>query len=436
MRRVNDERGTDARLATRIRSGDTGALGELYDRYASTALATALRVVGGRDEAEDVVHDAFVAVWRKVDRFDADRGSLRGWLMTVVRNRAIDRVRARRPTVDVDAADELSLLRTGPNPTWEDALGRAAAGDLRLALAELPVEQRRAVELAYFEGYTYREVAELTGVPAGTANGRLRLRRHDTRGGPPMTERPPLDCSAVDELAASYALGAVDPGEDRAISAHLATCDQPHGEARSHINMAAVLTSSLERVAPSPGLRERLMATIEDTPQHHRPAVAPVRRPVGPLEASRRPAWSRLSPLPSALAAVMLAAAIGLGAWGITLNGQLAERDAALRAVASADAIYAASGAAGSGWVIESGDEAMFMAEDLADLPPDRLYEFWLIDADGNAVAAGTLTDSDGVVLVTLERDLEDATTFAVTVETERVDQSVNEPVMVAAIGA
>ena len=95
--------------------------------------------------------------------------------MTVVRNRAIDRVRARRVTVDVDDADERSLLRTGPNPTWEDALGRLTADDLRVALADLPVEQRRALELAYFEGYTYREVAELTGVPPGTATGRLRL---------------------------------------------------------------------------------------------------------------------------------------------------------------------------------------------------------------------------------------------------------------------
>jgi anti-sigma factor RsiW len=251
-----------------------------------------------------------------------------------------------------------------------------------------------------------------------------------------MTEHPRLDCSAVDELAASYALGAVDPGEDERISAHLAACDQPHAEARSLIDMAAVLTSSLERVAPSPGLRERLMTSIAETPQEHRPAAASVRQPVGSLEASRRPAWWRPSPLPSALAAVGLAAAIGLGAWGITLNRQLAGRDAALRVVASADAIHAASGTAGSGWVIESGEEAMFMAEDLADLPPDRLYEFWLIDAHGNAVAAGTLSDTDGVVLVTLERDLEDATTFAVTVETERVDQSVNEPVMLAAIGA
>lgn len=172
---MSDERGVDARLAERIRAGQAEALGELYDRYASTALATALRVVGSREEAEDVVHEAFVAVWRKIDRFDAGRGALRAWLMTVVRNRAIDRVRGRRPGMDIEDADERSLLRTGPNPTWEAALARASAAEIQDALASLPDEQRRAVELAYFEGYTYREVAELTGVPAGTANGRLRL---------------------------------------------------------------------------------------------------------------------------------------------------------------------------------------------------------------------------------------------------------------------
>ena len=172
---IEPDRGADARLADRIRAGQAEALGELYDAHASTALATALRVVGDREEAEDVVHDAFVAVWRKIDRFDATRGSLRAWLMTVVRNRAIDRVRARRPRMDLDDADERSLLRTGPNPTWEAALRRTSAIEVRAAMAALPDEQRRALELAYFEGYTYREVAEVTGVPPGTANGRLRL---------------------------------------------------------------------------------------------------------------------------------------------------------------------------------------------------------------------------------------------------------------------
>ena len=183
---MTDTRSADAQLADRIRAGQSEALGELYDAHASMALAVALRVVGDREEAEDLVHDAFVAVWRKIDRFDADRGSLRAWLMTVVRNRAIDRVRARRPRMDLDVADERSLLRTGPNPTWDTALQNASAADVRAALTALPDEQRRAIELAFFEGYTYREVAEVTGVPPGTANGRMRLalaKLRDSLGG-------------------------------------------------------------------------------------------------------------------------------------------------------------------------------------------------------------------------------------------------------------
>ncbi|MGH2417224.1 MAG: anti-sigma factor domain-containing protein [Candidatus Limnocylindria bacterium] len=251
-----------------------------------------------------------------------------------------------------------------------------------------------------------------------------------------MTDGMRLDCSAVDDLAGSYALGAVDPAEHAAISTHLATCPEPHDEARSLIGVALVLTDALEGVAPSPALRDRVMATVAGTAQDHRHAPAPAREPVAAEVAGTRQPWWRLSPLASGLAAAAVVAAVGIGAWGVALNGQLQDRDAALQAVAAADAIHPASGTAGSGWLIETGEQVMFMAEDLADLPPDTLYEFWLIDADGTAVAAGTLTDTDGVVLVPLERDLDGATTFAVTVETERVEESVNDPVMVAAIGA
>ncbi len=165
----------DALLAQRIRSGDRDALGELYDRYASVAMATALRVVAHREQAEDLVHDTFVAVWQKIDRFDPMRGSLRAWLLTIVRNRAIDRLRGARPSMVIEDADEQSLLRTGANPTWDAAIARRSAAELRVALDGLPPEQRRAVELAYFGGNTYREIAVLTNVPLGTANGRLRL---------------------------------------------------------------------------------------------------------------------------------------------------------------------------------------------------------------------------------------------------------------------
>jgi RNA polymerase sigma-70 factor (ECF subfamily) len=172
---VNEPTPHDDALAQRIRSGDREALGVLYDRYASLALAAALRVVADREVAEDLVHDAFVAVWRKIDKFDPGRGSLRSWLLTVVRNRAIDRVRGTRQTIEVGEADAQSLLRSGPNPTWEAAIQRLAVADLRGAIDALPGEQREAIELAYFSGHTYREIATITGVPQGTANGRLRL---------------------------------------------------------------------------------------------------------------------------------------------------------------------------------------------------------------------------------------------------------------------
>ena len=181
----------DALLAQRIRSGDRSALGELYDRYASLALATALRVVADRQLAEDLVHDAFVATWQKIDRFDPARGNLRAWLLTIVRNRALDQVRGVRVSIEVGAADEQALLRTSANPTWEAAIARRSTAELRSALDELPTEQREAIELAYFGGRTYREIAVLTGVPLGTANGRLRLALAKLRDALRMTDAAP-----------------------------------------------------------------------------------------------------------------------------------------------------------------------------------------------------------------------------------------------------
>ena len=166
---------SDGVLAQRMRSGDRDALAELYDRYAPVALATALRVVADRSLAEDIVHDGFVVVWQKIARFDTGRGSLRSWLLTIVRNRAIDRVRATRPTMEIGDADEQSLLGSGPNPTWDSAVESLSVRELRSAIDSLPAEQREAITLAYFGGHTYREIAEMTGVPRGTANGRLRL---------------------------------------------------------------------------------------------------------------------------------------------------------------------------------------------------------------------------------------------------------------------
>ena len=247
-----------------------------------------------------------------------------------------------------------------------------------------------------------------------------------------MTPRIELDCAAVDELAAAYALGAVDSEEDRAIGEHLATCDEPHDEARAALEGAATVAASLEPVSPSAGLRDRLMASVASTPQDHR---APAARAAQPIEEPRRP-WWRVAPLATAVAAIAVVAAVGLGAWGLSMRGELNDRDAALEAVASADAIYAASGAAGTGWVVESGDQAMFMARDLAPLPTGSIYELWLIGPDGEPTAVGTMADTAGVALVRLEEPLAGSTTFAVTVESERVDSPTSEPVLVAPLDA
>ena len=244
-----------------------------------------------------------------------------------------------------------------------------------------------------------------------------------------------MSCPEIDELAAAYALGALDADEERATSEHLAECAEPHVEARTLIDAALLVPAALDPIVPSDALRARLMSTIAATPQDHAvPAVAPTRRvAIEPEAAPRRPWWS-FGALPSAVAAVALAVAVGVGAWGVSLNQQLADRDAALRMVASADAAHAVTGSAGSGWVLETDGQAIFLADELAALPADQLYELWLIGPEGAPVAVGTLTDTDGVAFVELEQALGTATTFAVTVESERVDAPTSDPVLVAAI--
>ncbi len=136
------------------------------------------------------------------------------------------------------------------------------------------------------------------------------------------------------------------------------------------------------------------------------------------------------------MAAVGLAAAVGLGAWNVSLNAQLTERETALRAVASADAAFIAEGEAGRGWVIQNGETAYFIADGLAELDAGQLYELWVIDGEGTPIAAGVTTDTDGVALVALDLGLDGATAFAVTIETERVDQPSGAPVLLAPLDA
>ena len=164
----------DADLAAALAAHDEAALAELYDRYGGLAYSLALRILGDSGKAEDVVQEAFLKLWNGADRFDAARGSLRGWLSTAVRNRSIDLLRGRSQHERRDLAlkPEVSSSGAGPAEQAEQAQDRAA---VRAALAELPEEQRQAVTLAYFGGFTQVEIAELAGVPLSTIKGRMRL---------------------------------------------------------------------------------------------------------------------------------------------------------------------------------------------------------------------------------------------------------------------
>jgi RNA polymerase sigma-70 factor (ECF subfamily) len=167
---------SDDVLLASIGAGDSAALEALYDRHHRTAMALAYRLLGDRLLAEDVVQEAFVSVWRRAGTFQPDRGSGRGWLLALVRNRAIDRLRRSRSQPlerELDPALEYPDQR-GPEP-FTAAYDALRAEQVRRALQALPSEQRQSLELAYFAGRTQQEVADETGVPLGTVKSRIRL---------------------------------------------------------------------------------------------------------------------------------------------------------------------------------------------------------------------------------------------------------------------
>jgi RNA polymerase sigma-70 factor, ECF subfamily len=175
---VGDTAGAEADrlIVRRMASGDHLALGELYDRHARLLYSLALRIVRERSDAEDVLQETFSQVWRQANRFEASRGTVVGWLVTVTRSRALDRLRQRRTqregTADFDrVADSL--------PDQSRALDlqlvtAEQANRVRQALAALPDELRIPLELAYYEGLSQSEIAERLRTPLGTIKTRMR----------------------------------------------------------------------------------------------------------------------------------------------------------------------------------------------------------------------------------------------------------------------
>ena len=161
-------------VAARLVAGDEGALREAYRIHAPAVHGLALRVLSNAALAEDVVQDVFVRLWERPERFDAGRGPLRAFLLSMAHSRAVERVRSEESLRNRHAKLERQPRRVADDPAR--VVETREAGDaVRAALAALPEIQRRPIEMAYYEGLSYREVAQSLGEPEGTVKYRIRM---------------------------------------------------------------------------------------------------------------------------------------------------------------------------------------------------------------------------------------------------------------------
>lgn len=178
---VSPAQSSDMELMDAIATGEEVALERLYERYGRLAYALAYRLLHDSLAAEDIVQEAFLAVWRKAATYQAQHGSVYSWLQAIVHHRAIDRLRSAsnrdQPYTSLEPGMELQTMRTEP-----DACDQVWQGEQRrlvlAALAQIPPEQRQVIDMAYFGGYTHAEIAELLQLPLGTVKGRMRLGLH------------------------------------------------------------------------------------------------------------------------------------------------------------------------------------------------------------------------------------------------------------------
>lgn len=160
----------DQVLLSRVRAGDQSAMTALFDSYSGVIYSVALRVLKDPGQAEDVMQDILMQVWRNPDGFVSERGTLGGWLVVVSRNRAIDSLRRRRPSDSVE--DVVLVSRTNLASEAEQNL---LMEKVRSVVHVLPPDQKKSVELAFFDGLSHTEIAEQTGEPLGTVKTRIRL---------------------------------------------------------------------------------------------------------------------------------------------------------------------------------------------------------------------------------------------------------------------
>lgn len=166
----------DATLIALVARRNDAALGVLYDRYSRLVFSLALRIVGERGLAEEIVLDSFVSVWRAAGSFVEERGRFVAWLMSVARHRAIDELRRLNVRPEGTSVELDDTLKTPQPDLLEDVVDTRRRRELvRAVMAQLPEPQRQALELAYFGGFTQQEIAEKTHTPLGTVKTRMRL---------------------------------------------------------------------------------------------------------------------------------------------------------------------------------------------------------------------------------------------------------------------
>jgi RNA polymerase sigma factor (sigma-70 family) len=183
--------GADKELADRFKAGDLGALRGMFDRYGRAVHYLAVSSLGSNADADDVAQATFVAAWLGRETFDPERGSLMGWLLAIARRKVVDRIRA--------LAREQRLVRSAqlvaepvhqPDTTPDRVVDRLVVAD---ELARLPVDQRRVLELAFYDDLTHPQIAAVTGMPLGTVKSHLRRgmaklkRRWEVDGATPGT---------------------------------------------------------------------------------------------------------------------------------------------------------------------------------------------------------------------------------------------------------
>lgn len=173
-------------LLRRSADGDQAAFAELYDQVSGRIHGLVVRILRDHAQSEEVTQEVFLQIWNKADSFDASRGNALSWMMTLAHRRAVDRVRSAQAQSVRDEDYESIRDRPSPDPTGQEVEDRFQASAVRTAVVDLGPPHQEALELAYFQGMTHREVSIAMGVPLGTAKTRIRdgLRKlRETMGG-------------------------------------------------------------------------------------------------------------------------------------------------------------------------------------------------------------------------------------------------------------